>query len=99
MHSLLPLRAVLAHRGGRTTKLYDDIDSELFTPPVKRGRNSFWPASEVAALVASEIAGRSDDEIRELVKRLLEQRKHADAAFRVAPVPPRRHAPAEEVRP
>jgi prophage regulatory protein len=34
-----------------------------------------WPANEVAALNAARIAGKSDDEIRQLVRKLEAARK------------------------
>ena len=42
-----------------------------------------WPADEVAALNAARISGKTDDEIRELVKSLHTKRKDLIAAFGV----------------
>ena len=47
-------------------------------PPVKISRKlTAWPAYEIDALNRAEIAGANEDEIRALVQRLVEQRKHA----------------------
>lgn len=56
----------------KKSKLYADIQAGLYTPPVKIGpRASRWPRSEVVALNAARIAGKSNDEIRTLVKKLM----------------------------
>jgi hypothetical protein len=50
----------------------------LFTHPVQIGLRAVgWPSSEVAALNAARIAGKSDEEIRALVVRLEAARKLA----------------------
>jgi prophage regulatory protein len=70
-----PLPAVLEQNGGGHSSLYDAIAEGLWTPPVKRGRASRWPRHETQALVAAHIAGASEEQLRALVRRLLEQRK------------------------
>lgn len=51
--------------------IYNQIRAGLWTQPVKIGqRSSGWPDYEVEAICAARIAGQTDDEIRELVKRL-----------------------------
>lgn len=48
------------------------------TPPVKLGeRCAAWPAHEVAAINTARIAGKSDEQIRELVTQLEQQRTAA----------------------
>ncbi len=76
---ILRLPRVLDARGvGRSTH-YNDVASGLYTKPVRIGQRSCgWPASEVDALVKARIAGRSNDEIKSLVKRL--EAKRAQAA-------------------
>lgn len=60
--------------------IYNLIRDGLFTTPVKIGERSVgWPDDEVKAICAARIAGKSDDEIRELVKVL-----HAKRADRLA---------------
>jgi prophage regulatory protein len=69
--TLLRLPNVLAARGVRKTQHYDDIKQGLFPRPIKIGsRASAWKADEVAAINTARIAGKSDDEIKGLVKQL-----------------------------
>jgi len=45
------------------------------TPPVKLGeRCAAWPSHEISKINAARIAGKSDEEIRELVAELKRQR-------------------------
>lgn len=75
-NALLRKPTVLAMVGFGTTTLYDRIKSGLFTRPIRIGaRLSAWKASEVKAVNDAIAAGRSDDEIRALVKALEESRK------------------------
>ncbi|WP_374293079.1 helix-turn-helix transcriptional regulator [Paenirhodobacter enshiensis] len=56
--------------------IYAWVSAQLLTPPVKFGaKSSAWPASEVNAILAARIAGKTDDEIRSLVIELTEARK------------------------
>jgi prophage regulatory protein len=69
--TLSRLPAVLAARGICKTAHYDDIKRGLFPHPIKIGRRaSAWPDHEVAAMNQARIAGKSDDEIRQLVVEL-----------------------------
>jgi prophage regulatory protein len=78
VQSLLRLRDVLRLRARGKTAHYADISRELFTDPVLIGdRAVAWPASEVEAVNAARIAGKTDDDIRELVRRLMVARKTA----------------------
>lgn len=66
------LGEVLTARGGicRAT-LYNHIEAGLFPKPLKLNRRAnCWPESEVGAINQAIIAGKSDEEIRLLVKRL-----------------------------
>jgi prophage regulatory protein len=70
------LPTVLNERGRSRSSHYNDIQQGLFTKPVAIGLRSVgWPSHEVAALNAARIAGKTDDEIRELVKQLEAARK------------------------
>ncbi len=61
--------------GLKMTSVYDHIKRGLFPPPVKlTERTSVWPENEVAELNAARIAGKSNDEIRELVRELVAAR-------------------------
>lgn len=73
---LLRLQSVSERTGEPRSTIYDRIASGMFVPPVKLGpQSSAWPSHEVDAMIAARIAGRSADEIRELVRRLIEERK------------------------
>ena len=51
--------------------IYLRVSQGLFTQPVSLGPRAVgWPASEVSAINAARIAGRSDDEVRALVTQL-----------------------------
>lgn len=72
IEAFLRLPRVLHARGDicQATQ-YADVAAGLYTKPVKiAARAVGWPVSEVAALNAARIAGKSLDEIRALVKRL-----------------------------
>ena len=73
---ILRLPAVLKQRGRSRSAHYLDIQNELFTKPVAIGSRAVgWPDTEVLALNAARIAGKTDDEIRTLVKKLEADRK------------------------
>ena len=70
------LRAVLHERGRSRSSHYLDIQQGLFTRPVQIGLRAVgWPSSEVTAINAARIAGKSDEEIRVLVQKLEAARK------------------------
>ena len=72
------LRAIIASTGLSRSTVYLRISQGVFTKPVSLGARAVgWPASEVAALNAARIAGKSDEEIRELVGTLEAARKAA----------------------
>jgi len=59
--------------------IYSKIKQGLIPPPVKMGnRLSVWVSEEIHAVIQARIAGKSDDEIRQLVRDLVAARKHAD---------------------
>ena len=70
--SIFRMPAVKAETGHRShASIYSAIKDGLFTKPVQIGQRSVgWPSDEVQAINAARIAGKSDAEIRELVKRL-----------------------------
>ena len=54
-----------------TASIYNNIREGLWTKAVRIGLRSVgWPSEEVEAINNYRIAGASDDQIRELVKRL-----------------------------
>lgn len=79
--SILRMPAVKAETGWRShASIYNAINAGLFTEAVKIGERSVgWPDFEVEAICAARIAGKSEDEIRELVSLL-----HAKRADRLA---------------
>lgn len=69
---ILRMPAVKAETGHRShASIYNAIRARLFTKPVPIGERAVgWPYSEVQAINAARIAGKSEAEIRELVSRL-----------------------------
>ena len=67
--------SILKSLGISKSTLQNRINSSLMTPPVSiGGRMVAWPSNEIESLIAAQIAGRTPDEIRLLVKVLIEQR-------------------------
>lgn len=78
METMMRCPDVLAATGDSRSTVYARIAERLFVLPVRIGRRSVaWPASEVEAINAARIAGKSDEEIRALVDRLHAARKIA----------------------
>jgi prophage regulatory protein len=76
VQKLLRLPAVLSHAGLSRSSLYSRIQEGLWPRPVPLGGWAVaWPESEVAALNAARIAGRTNEEIQQLVCILAIQRK------------------------
>ena len=70
----------MGHRADAS--IYNAIRGGLFTTGVAIGqRAKGWPDYEVDAINAARIAGKSDDEIRELVQSLHTKRKDLMAAW------------------
>lgn len=73
------LPAVKLISGLARATLYLRMAQGLWTKPVSLGGRAVgWPASEVEKLNAARIAGRSDQQIRELVTKLHAERSEAD---------------------
>ncbi|MGH8501340.1 MAG: helix-turn-helix transcriptional regulator [Gammaproteobacteria bacterium] len=70
MLKLRRIADVIAARGCAKSTHYADIANGLWTKPVKLGHASAWPEHENDTQIAARIAGKSDDEIRALVKEL-----------------------------
>jgi prophage regulatory protein len=86
--AILRLPAVLALRARGKSSHYSDIKAGLFTEPVEIGpRARGWPEDEVAAINAARIAGRSEQEIRELVAQLQAARKTRFQGLRLLETP------------
>ena len=70
-NTLLRLPAVKAESGYSRSTIYLRISQGLWPRPVSLGARAVgWPASEVAALNAARIAGKSDADICTLVAKL-----------------------------
>ena len=77
-HTILRLPAVKSESGYSRSTIYLRITQGLWTKQVSLGPRCIgWPAHEVAALNAIRIAGKTDEEIRELVGKLEAARKTA----------------------
>lgn len=74
-HSIHRLPSVKAESGLSRSTLYLRIAQGLWTKPVSLGGRSVgWPAREINKLNAARIAGKTNDEVRELVKKLEAER-------------------------
>ncbi len=74
--TMLRPKVVWKRRGRSRSSHYSDIANELFTPPILvGGRAVAHPEHEVDAIISAQIAGKSEDEIRALVRRLVADRK------------------------
>ena len=75
-HTILRLPAVLADTGLSRSTIYLRIAQGVFTHPVSLGARAVgWPAHEVTAINAARIAGKSEAQMRELVRELEIARK------------------------
>lgn len=81
--SILRMPAVKAETGHRSdASIYNAIRAGLFPSGVLIGqRAKGWPDYEVKAINSARISGKSDDEIRELVKALHAKRTQAGQGF------------------
>lgn len=76
MQRIYRLSAVKVESALSRSTIYLRIAQGLWTKPISLGGRAVgWPATEVAILNASRIAGKSDQEIRELVLKLEADRK------------------------
>ena len=67
MDRLLTLRDVEHFTGFRKSSLYSLIADKRFPPPIKIGRSSRWPSSEISDWVQETIQrGRSADPTKEV---------------------------------
>lgn len=74
---ILRIPETLERLGTSKTNLYDKVNEGLFTSPVKiLGKRAVgFAESEVDAILTFVIAGKSDDELRGLVRLLNEERQ------------------------
>jgi prophage regulatory protein len=69
--------------GSRRSTIYKQIGEGLLPPPVDLGggRAVAWPDDEIDAVVDARIAGKTNDEIRVLVRQLVERRKRLESSL------------------
>ena len=74
--AILRTTDVLAETGlASHATIYGDIHAGLFPVPVQISERAVgWPGTEVKAIIAARIAGKTDDQIRELVVKLHQAR-------------------------
>ena len=73
--AILRLPKVLAISGCSRSYIYQLINEGLWPKSIRLGARAVgWPESEVSAVCAARIAGKSDQEIQRLVRLLHEQR-------------------------
>ena len=76
MWSVLRLPSLCSVNGHSRSTNYRHIADGLLTKPIRIGLRAVgWPDYEVEAINQARLQGKSDDEIRELVSRLMEARK------------------------
>lgn len=81
---------------GRTA-LHGNTKKGLVTPALRRGRTLLWPADEIAAINDAFIAGSSESELKDLVKKLLAARG-GDTHTKPAPLAPMIKSPRRSNR-
>ena len=92
--ALIDMAAVSELIGKRRSSNFTDIEKGLLPPGVDAGPNSRrWPYGEIREIVRARIAGKSDDEIRVLVKRLIAARTESEPGTAADPF---RSGPADE---
>lgn len=70
-------KSAAATSGSSVSKLYYDVSVGLCTRPIKISpKMAVWPDYEIYELNVARIAGKSDDEIRRLVRELEAARKN-----------------------
>lgn len=74
--TVLRLAAVQEATGVSRSTLYLHITQGLWPRPVRIGARAVgWPSEETAAIRTARIAGKTDEEIRQLVLQLIAARK------------------------
>lgn len=72
--------SVLKSFGISKSSLHNKINDGLITFPISiGGRSVAWPSNEIETLVRAQIAGKTPEEIRLIVKVLIEKRSEGAA--------------------
>ena len=75
MERLLRAKAVIERTGLARSTIYLHAKQGLFPPPVKIGMNvAAWPEQEIRHVMEARIAGKTEDEIRNIVARIIRER-------------------------
>lgn len=83
--SILRAPVVQKATGLPKSSFYAQI-AEGLLPPIRMGKRSVgWLESEINAIVFARAKGQSDEEIRSLVKQLVEQRKNIEQKIKGEP--------------
>ena len=78
MNTFLRISKVMEAMVMSRSTLYLRIRQGVMTPPVRFSeRCSVWPEHEISAINAARTADKSNDEIRELVRQLIQLRAKA----------------------
>lgn len=56
------------------SQLYLDVRRGVMPPPIRKGKCISWPSHEVDEITQAIVAGSSDEELRGLVRTLIERR-------------------------
>jgi prophage regulatory protein len=78
VHTILRIPAAQTQSGYSRSTIYLRITQGLWPRQISLGPRAVgWPATEIEALNAARISGKTDDEIRALVRQLESARKAA----------------------
>jgi prophage regulatory protein len=78
LHTILRIPAAQTQSGYSRSTIYLRITQGLWPRQISLGPRAIgWPATEIEALNAARISGKTDDEIRSLVLKLETARKAA----------------------
>jgi len=77
---LLRLKEVTRKTGLAKTTIYYRVKESLFPEPVKLGRMSLWPEREIDVVIDEIVSGASDERLRRVVSRLMQERRVRSAA-------------------
>jgi prophage regulatory protein len=74
--TILRPKVVFTRRGRSRSAHYKDITDGLFVPPISIGDRAVGtPDYEVDTMISAQIEGKSKEDLRALVKKLVESRK------------------------
>ena len=58
-----------------TTTVYNSLSEGLLTKPIRIGQRAVaWPENEIEIIIGARIAGKNDEQIKQLVSDLTERR-------------------------